>query len=216
MKKLLLFLILLNQLSAITIKLIDETDTSNIDLNTIYKNYTNGVVEVEERHIGSVAKFDLNDKSSNKFFIGAFYSSNLSGISTLKNSEEERIGTYTSQPIGGTLGVSMESADLYLTYMQNTLSTAASYTLYGAGLRYKMMITSMLYPYIAVEAGYATTSLNVSGASVEAVAGLGLDVSFFSLKIGYAWTNIYWDYPVVGVTNTFREESIKADASIKF
>lgn len=224
MKKLLLYLILINQVFGITIKLIDETDTSNIDLNAIYNNYSNGVIEVEEKHVGSVATFDVNDKSSNKFFIGATYGINLSSSSILKNSEEERIGNYVAQPKGVNLGISMKSVDLYLNYNQIGIASDNiadnSYVVYGAGFKYKMMLTQALYPFIAIETGYANTQDNngnqVAGLSVLAGGGIGLDIAILSLKVSYAYSNILWDYPVVGVTNSFTEQSIIADASIKF
>ena len=224
MKKLLLFFVLMSFNYAITIKLIDETDTSKIDLDKLYSNYANKNNLSDDTHIGKVATFDLNDKSSNKFFIGAFYGLNLSGTSTLKNSEDEKVGSYSAQPLGWNIGLSMKSADLYLNFGYIGTSTDAipegSYGILGGGFRYKMMITQVLYPFIAIEAGYADTldedDNTVAGVSMLAGAGIGLDIAMLSLKLSYTYTNILWDYPVSGVTNTYTEQSILADASVKF
>jgi len=215
--KQLLFMILLSSiyLNAITIKLSQETDTSDLDIDEIYLNYMS-----KNTHSSSITKFNTNKKNSSHFFIGANYTQNLSAKSILKNSKQELNSNYIVSPLSLSLGMAYKSADIYLSFLNATINSNRSYKSANAGFRYKMtFISEIFYPFVGFEGGYAMFSskdINTTGMFIDTQAGLGLDISFLSLKVAYSNSMIFWDYPVEGITNKFSENSIKADASIQF
>lgn len=139
--------------------------------------------------------------------------------SVLENANGTKERDYASNALELKVGFMDDGSDIFYAFMSRKLGNGLAIIAHDFGWRLRFTM-GMMTPFVTLSGGYANAKTkpdSTKGLNLSAHAGFLININYYSsIELGYSINRTYWDYPVEGVVNYYKNQAYRVAYEFRF